>query len=272
MGFFIGFVEKLLANSISNFLLKKLYLFNVYIKINCLMSNDEKASYVKLLLNDPILKWILRFIGAVLLVFISVFTIRAAMGKHVNLLGIEMNIPEHNQAGSIPDTVYIPANNSIVKQGVAKNSTSPSSLRFIKNEIKGKDQLAKRDTVKSQQTTVNGNNAHVISGSYNQVGVNGDVTVTQQPELNEWYKQFFARHIERVRRDSAITSNNIIMSLGSGSNAGKLVQQLKEHLNENGFEVDIASSLEPLSGIRVGSGLFFDNKTKVVWISVGNIN
>ena len=61
------------------------------------------------------MKWVLRGIAFVLLVFISAFTIKAISGRHVDLLGIEMNIPEQKKADTIrivntlpADTVYIP--------------------------------------------------------------------------------------------------------------------------------------------------------------------
>lgn len=112
-----------------------------------------------------------------------------------------------------------------------------------------------------------GQNAYSITNNYYQ-----NITVTQQPELGDWYKNFFMRHIEQVKRDSGITSNHIIITIGSGSNAGKFVEQLRGFLKTKGYETDVATSFDPFTGVGVYPFLYYDNKTKIVGISIGNIS
>jgi hypothetical protein len=151
-----------------------------------------------------------------------------------------------------------------------KQNQFPDSVK-LKREI---DSVLAKYGLKSKGFAINvislsqkgGQTAYSITNNYY-----GEIKIVQQPELNEWYKQFFIRRIDQVKKDSAITSNNVIIFMGNGSNAGKFVQQLEEFLQSKGYEVDIASSLGPHTGVGVTAGIFFDNKTKVINIYVGNI-
>lgn len=160
----------------------------------------------------------------------------------------------------------------ITSNTYAQSKTKPVDSVLLKKKI---DAVLAKHGLKSKGFVINvistnqkgGQTAYSITNNYYQ-----DIKVVQQPELNQWYKDFFMRHIEQVKRDSSITSNKIHIIVGSGSNAGLFVNQLKEFLLIKSNDVSIGSSFEPFTGVGVTKGLDFDNVTKSVFIYIGNLS
>lgn len=206
----------------------------------------------------------------VLAIIMGIVIVGLSTDRHINLWVVEFNADKKDiqktpdtalmTKNVKPDTVYI----------ASKQDRLPKNFPIL--GLEKKTTSKKADTVAKQQATVTGDNAHVISGNNNKVDVNGDVNISQQPELNEWYRAFFIRHIDQVKKDSSITSNKIIIHMGNGSNAGKLASQLRTYLEGKGYEVSSATTFESFTGIGVAAGIYFDNTTKAVDIYIGNIS
>lgn len=181
-----------------------------------------------------------------------------------------MSIPSIKRAGRLALLLII--NSLFINSALCQKAKSPLDSVALQKEL---DVVLAKYGLKSKGFAVNvvslnqkgGQTAYSITNNYYQ-----NVTVTQQPTLTEWDRQFYMRHIDQLVKDSAITSKEIIITMGNGSNSGQYVKQLQEFLKSKGYETNVGTTFEPFTGIGVNVGLYFDNVTKIIQIYVGNIN
>ncbi len=82
----------------------------------------------------------------------------------------------------------------------------------------------------------NGKNVHVVQG--NNYGVNGDLNVNAEKELQEQNKKPLIDFIEKLKRDNKTNTNCITVWSTPNTNSSKMMPQIIEFLKSKGYNVE----------------------------------
>ena len=96
--------------------------------------------------------------------------------------------------------------------------------------------------------------------------------VNQEWQLGDVYKAFILRRIEKLRKDSSITSKVILFGQTNNSNAPIFTRQLKEFLIQSGYDLnhmELMSDASDFDGVNITTTTLEDNKTPCLDIRVG---
>ena len=107
-----------------------------------------------------------------------------------------------------------------------------------------------------------------INGNSNNVGVNGDVNINTERELQEKDKQPLLVFIEKVKKDNNTNTNCITVWSTSNTNSQKIIPQIIDFLKTQGYSVKpegIKFFVPSLNGIDV------TYKNSCIEISIGSL-
>lgn len=208
------------------------------------MTGEEILHFLK----DKILRWVLIIGLGTFAALLIIATAKAAMGKHTRILGIEVNIPDDKKSDTVKQISYVAVDTSVIKSNSQPKKSIPDYI-LVKSSSKQNaktDVSKKRDTVATQQTTVTGDNAHVVSGNNNQVGVNGNVYA--EKELTAIDKINLINFIENLKKQKGVNPDCFMLMVATNSNGQKVASQIGEFLVSKGYKLNG-------SGTAFGSGI-----------------
>jgi hypothetical protein len=138
-----------------------------------------------------------------------------------------------------------------------------------------------KDTTKSKginSTNVTGNNNHVVGGSGNSVGVNGDINVNTEKKLADNYLLAIGTYVDNLIKDKNFDGNNIIVLTESYCNYPGVTQQIIDYLKNKDYKATegFATTAPAINEVKIDTSQrhtgYQLNKTvskKVITIYVG---
>jgi len=174
--------------------------------------------------NHPKFKYFFYIVGILIIVLLCLAVRNAYKGKPVSIGsgGITIGDTTSNKpVGFTRDTVkaitnmgnnsgIIGDNNSIIKKTIKKEGVESKNL--------GGTQII-----------------HSVSGSNNNVGVNGDVNVNEPPVLDSEYLVWVFKTFKRIATGE--DSNNVIINMGEGSNGSYIQKQIVDYFKANNVKI-----------------------------------
>jgi hypothetical protein len=198
---------------------------------------SRSENQLQTIFKDPVMKWLLRIAGIILIIVLSVVAFKAVTGRYVKFFGIEINAPK-----SKPDTV-----NKIVQ--VPPDTTQNKKENNIKQPvvvfrtIDKKTEPAKDTAPKIQAKNVNtGTNNGII-------GDNATVNAPIQPHPDSYHVKEMNRLIPN--KDTAIE----FYYQGNSRMSQVFVEELISMLKKDGYKnmheiVDMGNDLNAPKGIN----------------------
>ena len=128
--------------------------------------------------------------------------------------------------------------------GIQKNTSTQiqqtnSNKGDVNTDIISGDKITNnnfyKDSARKTKPQIKGNNNHVISGDNNNVGINGDVYLNKEKELNEATKKNVLEYIANLQKGVAEKIKCATIYLEQSSSGKKLFNQLKDFLEKEGY-------------------------------------
>lgn len=222
---------------------------------------------------------------SVIIVFFSIVCWKAIKGDHVKIVGIEINDvqskPDTSKKSSeVPQTSKSTEIKDTLKKSIQQWKDKPHDPKYI-----GHNPLKKNDTTKSylpreihiapagqNGVSIQGNGNHVVAGTGNNVGVNGDLYINAEKTLTPSGLAMVNKSVDSIRTLYKLPKVINIM-MYPYCNAPNMVHQLVEYFNNNGYEatgggtvLDAGPMIVGFSYDRVGSPFL------AIEVNVGRFN
>ncbi|MBS1533317.1 MAG: carboxypeptidase regulatory-like domain-containing protein [Bacteroidetes bacterium] len=131
----------------------------------------------------------------------------------------------------------------------------PIRLTKISGPIaKTKDTTRTNTQSASPQTnTVVQGSQHIVSGTGNNVGINGDVNINAEKRLGSDYLELIYNYVEDLVRNKNFDGNNIVVTREQNCNYPRIVKQIVSYLNSKGFKATEGYEMRspPIEAIKI---------------------
>lgn len=230
----------------------------------------ENNHWVSNLFNNKFVK-----IPVIVSVWVLALVIIYLGGKILFGYNVKVGSFESNPDKVQPETVIVKSPQYIdtlfANKKTSPETSKPPVVVIKSNEIQEKPSVSKKDTIFSNQTTINGGgDNHVITGNGNKVGVNGDLNVLTEKGLSANELQGIASLVEETRKTYNITSDTICLVTYPMTNKTAYAQ-LIHYFSDKGYYMYPCEIIGGTTPEEIWVWYTKDTKVKRIKINVGSL-
>lgn len=121
--------------------------------------------------------------------------------------------------------------------GLIKSIPKKTASNISQNNKEGKNEINQNLGTNNGNIGGDGNKSHIVQGTGNSVGVNGDVNIDTQPKMNAQNLSELYSRVQQEQEKFGIVGKNICLQILPSSNGQKVLIQIRELLESKGYTV-----------------------------------
>ncbi len=213
------------------------------------------------------MKGILITICLLIIAGLTVLVIKITNAKHIKLANFELESGDSTKQSKAtiidiqkmqkPITVEKETLKAQLPVKKAKFKSAPAFSRRVNQKRVDSPKLSKILPLVNP-INVNGNNNHIVGGTGNNVGVNGDVNINDDARLSDEAMNWLFNWIDNKIKNQGFKIGNLSISTEPYSNAPNLPSQIISYFKKRGYTIDsfglVFSGGPMIEGVYIDTG------------------